>query len=53
MGLLLAMSVYLIVLTIFGALKYPLLLGFSAILIIIMVIALYGFLRGRSSAQVL
>jgi cytochrome c oxidase subunit 4 len=53
MGLLLALSVYLIVLTIFGALKYPLLLGFSAILIMIVAIALYGFLRGRRSAQVL
>jgi cytochrome c oxidase subunit 4 len=40
MGLLLALSVYLIVLTIFGALKYPLLLGFAGFLVLVLPLAI-------------
>jgi cytochrome c oxidase subunit 4 len=46
-GLLLALTVYLIVLTIFGALKYPLLLGFAGFLVILLPIFL--LVRGRKA----
>jgi cytochrome c oxidase subunit 4 len=39
-GLILALAVYLIVLTIFGALEYPLLLGFAGFLVILLPIFL-------------
>ena len=48
-GLLLAMAVYLIVLTIFGAIKWPLLVGFTAFLVLFLPIFLVVRGRGRQA----
>jgi caa(3)-type oxidase subunit IV len=45
-GILLALAVYLIVLTIFGALKSPLLLGFAGFLVV--VLPIYILVRSRA-----
>jgi cytochrome c oxidase subunit 4 len=48
-GLLLAIAVYLIVLTTFGALKWPLLVGFAAFLVVLLPIFLIVRGRGRQA----
>jgi cytochrome c oxidase subunit 4 len=48
-GLLLAIAVYLIVLTIFGALKWPLLVGFTAFLVVFLPIFLIVRARGSQA----